>query len=113
MAAIGFANIIFNTLARTVLLLGSDPSMHGRLLALHGLVFLGSTPFGGPLLGWICEAFGARAGLVVAGGTALLAAVVLLPRLRGLRRAVPDAAQEASPADSIPPPGDLRATPGS
>jgi MFS family permease len=113
MAAIGFANIIFNTLARTVLQLGSDPSMHGRLLALHGLVFLGSTPFGGPLLGWICEAFGARAGLVVAGGTALLAAVVLLPRLRGLRRAVPDAAQEASSADSAPPPGDLRTTPGS
>jgi predicted MFS family arabinose efflux permease len=113
MAAIGFANIIFNTLARTVLQLGSDPSMHGRLLALHGLVFLGSTPFGGPLLGWICEAFGARAGLVVAGGTALLAAVVLLPRLRGLRRAVPDAAQEAPSADSAPPPGDLRTTPGS
>jgi MFS family permease len=104
MAAIGFANIIFNTLARTVLQLGSDPSMHGRLLALHGLVFLGSTPFGGPLLGWICEAFGARAGLVVAGGTALLAAVALLPRLRGLRRAVSDAAQEASSADSAPRP---------
>jgi MFS family permease len=113
MAAIGFANIVFNTLARTVLQLGSDPSMHGRLLALHGLVFMGSTPLGGPLLGWICEALGARAGLVVAGATALLAGVALLPRLRGLRRALPAPAEGASAGDAAPPPGDLRATRGS
>ena len=92
MVAIGFANIVFNTLARTVLQLGSNPSMHGRVLALHGLVFLGSTPFGGPLLGWICELFGARAGLLVAGGTALVAGLALLPRLRALRGATDDAA---------------------
>ncbi len=87
LVAIGFVNITFNTLGRTVLLLGSDPSMHGRVLALHGVVFLGSTPFGGPLLGWICEELGARAGLVVAGATALLAAGAVLPRLRRHRRA--------------------------
>ncbi|WP_167761807.1 MFS transporter [Blastococcus sp. CT_GayMR19] len=109
MAAIGFANIIVNTLGRTVLQLGTDPSMHGRVLALHGLVFLGSTPIGGPLLGWICETFGARAGLVVAGGTALAAAVVLLPRLRRLRRAPapepePEQASESPPADPVPRP---------
>jgi MFS family permease len=105
MVAIGFANIVFNTLGRTVLQLGSDPGMHGRVLALHGLVFLGSTPFGGPLLGWVCEAFGARAGLVVAGLAALLAGAVLLPRLRRLRgiAAVPDA-PPAPPPDTIPRP---------
>ena len=85
MVAIGFANIVFNTLGRTILLLGSEPSMHGRVLALHGLVFLGSTPFGGPLLGWICEAYGARAGFVIAGVTSLAAAAWLLPRLRKMR----------------------------
>ena len=89
MVAIGFANIAFNTLGRSVLQLGSDPRMHGRVLALHGLVFLGSTPFGGPLLGWICQAYGARAGLVVAGTTALGAGLLLLPRLRALRGAAP------------------------
>ena len=94
MVAMGFANIVFNTLGRTVLQLGSDPGMHGRVLALHGLVFLGSTPFGGPLLGWICEAFGARAGFLVAGVAALLAGGLLLPRLRARQRrtAVPEAA---------------------
>jgi len=87
MVAMGFVNIVFNTLGRSVLLLGSDPGMHGRVLALHGLVFLGSTPFGGPLLGWICEALGARTGFVVAGLAALAAGVALFPRIRALRRA--------------------------
>jgi MFS family permease len=101
MAVIGFVNIVFNTLARTVLMLGSDPGMHGRVLAFHGMVFLGSTPIGGPLLGWICESYGARAGLVVAGGTALLAGAVLLPRLRRLRRGrtTVTAAPDAQPVD--------------
>jgi MFS family permease len=86
MVALGVVNIVFNTLGRSVLLLGSDPDMHGRVLALHGLVFLGTTPLGGPLLGWICEAFGPRAGFVVAGASALVACAALAPRLRAQRR---------------------------
>ena len=85
MVTVGFANITFNTLARTLLQLGTDRDMHGRVMALHGFIFLGSTPIGGPLLGWVCEMWGPRTGLVVAGGTALAAGVALLPRLRRLR----------------------------
>ncbi|MEX2291607.1 MAG: MFS transporter [Mycobacteriales bacterium] len=103
MVAIGFANIVFNTLGRTVLQLGSDPGMHGRVLALHGLVFLGSTPIGGPLLGWICELFGARAGLLVAGATAVVAGLALFPRLRALRGAVDDPAGQVPPPDTVGP----------
>jgi MFS family permease len=79
--AVGFANLTFNTLARTLLQLSTERAAHGRVLALHSLVFLGTTPLGGPLLGWACEAWGGRAGLVVAGASALLAAVVTLPVL--------------------------------
>jgi MFS family permease len=78
MVGVGITNIIFNTLARTVLLLNSEPEMHGRMMAIHGQVFLGSTPLGGPLIGWLCDLFGARAGFLIAGGTALLAAVLLI-----------------------------------
>jgi MFS family permease len=86
MVTVGFANIMFNTLARTLLQLGTDPGLHGRVMALHGFVFLGSTPIGGPLLGWVCETWGARMGLVVAGVTALLVGAIMLPALRRLRR---------------------------
>lgn len=73
---LGVANFAFNTLTRTVLLLNADPVLLGRVMALYALVFQGSTAVGGPLLGWVCERFGARAGLLVAGGSALLAVAV-------------------------------------
>jgi MFS family permease len=87
MVGVGVTNIIFNTLARSVLLLNSEPDMHGRMMAIHGQVFLGSTPLGGPLVGWLCDLFGARAGFLIAGGTALLAAVLLAGMAYRSRRA--------------------------
>jgi MFS family permease len=104
MVAIGFVNIVFNTLGRTVLQLGSDAGMHGRVLALHGLVFLGSTPFGGPLLGWLCGTYGARAGFVVAGAASLVAPLALLPRVRALRGAAQVARGPAPPPATVPRP---------
>jgi MFS family permease len=89
MVSIGITNIIFNTVARSVLLLNSEPGMHGRMMAIHGQVFLGSTPIGGPLVGWLCELWGARAGFLIAGGTALLACVFLLSITYRTRHATP------------------------
>jgi MFS family permease len=81
LALLGIANICVNTLGRTLLMVHSPPSMHGRVLALHGLVFLGSTPFGGLLLGWVCEVTGARTGLLLAAVTALLVSAAVARRL--------------------------------
>jgi predicted MFS family arabinose efflux permease len=61
--------------------------MHGRVMALHGFVFLGTTPVGAPLLGWVCEQWGPRIAMAVAGVTAVVAALAVLPQLRRLRRA--------------------------
>src|SRR5204863_9034376 len=47
----------------------------GRVMALYSVVFLGSTPIGGPLTGWLSEAIDPRAGLVLAGAAGLVAAV--------------------------------------
>ncbi len=89
MVGVGITNIIFNTLARSVLLLNSEPEMHGRMMAIHGQVFLGSTPIGGPLVGWLCELWGARAGFLIAGGTALMAAALLVRSAYRTRHSVP------------------------
>jgi MFS family permease len=64
---LGVGSITFLTSATAIVQLESAPSMRGRVLALQGMVFLGSTPIGGPLLGWICEAFGARWGIALGG----------------------------------------------
>jgi hypothetical protein len=60
--------------------------MRGRVMALYSVVFLGSTPIGGPLVGWLAEAAGPRAGLVLGGGAALAAG--LAARLAFRRMAV-------------------------
>jgi MFS family permease len=96
LVAVGVSNILFNTLARTLLQLHSDPVMQGRVMAVHGLLFLGTTPIGGPLLGWVCAAWGSPWAWVVGGGTALLAAAaVVRPMWR-----VEDPAAQPVPASS-------------
>jgi len=70
----GFASMVFMTQSTAIVQVRSDPAMRGRVLALQAIVFLGSTPIGGPLLGLICDAWGARAGLVLGGLSALAAA---------------------------------------
>jgi predicted MFS family arabinose efflux permease len=85
-ALLGLANIQVNTLARTILQVGSAPGMQGRVMAIHGMVFLGGTPIGGPLAGLLCELWGARTAMVLAGAACLLGALAVWPVLR--RRAV-------------------------
>ena len=72
---IGAASITFIAAANTMLQLTARPDMRGRVMALHGIVFLGSTPIGAPLIGWISENFGARVGLATGAGLSLLAAL--------------------------------------
>jgi MFS family permease len=71
----GFATLTFSTAANTTVQLAATPSMRGRVMALYLIVFLGGTPLGSPLIGWIAEAFGPRWSLVT-GGVASVAAAV-------------------------------------
>jgi MFS family permease len=69
--AMGVASITFMTSSTAIVQLRSVPHMRGRVLALQAMVFLGSTPIGGPIIGAISETFGARYAL----GLGALAAV--------------------------------------
>jgi MFS family permease len=51
----------------------SPSAMRGRVLALQSVVFIGSTPIGGPFVGWISDTFGPRWGMGVGGIAALVA----------------------------------------
>lgn len=74
MALVGFFSINFLSLGNVLLQLESDPSMRGRVMALWAVAFLGSTPIGGPIIGWIGEHIGPRWGLAVGGVAAIAAA---------------------------------------
>ena len=95
---LGLVNIQVNTLTRTMLQLGSSPHMQGRVMAIHGVVFLGGTPVGGPLAGLLCELWGARFAMVLAGAACLLVAIAVVPVLRRGREAVPGPADPTSTA---------------
>jgi MFS family permease len=71
---VGFFSIAFMTAAGAVMQVRADPVMRGRVFALHAIVIIGSTPIGAPLLGYICDTYGSRAGVAVGGLAALVAA---------------------------------------
>lgn len=73
---VGAASIRFIATANAALQLGAAPHMRGRVMALWGVAFLGSTPLGGPLVGWIGQAYGARTALAVGGLAAIVASVL-------------------------------------
>jgi hypothetical protein len=54
--------------------LDTSAEMQGRIGALQSITLVGSTPIGSPIVGWVCERFGARAGLALGAGAAFVAA---------------------------------------
>jgi MFS family permease len=104
MVALGAASIVFFVTANSTLQLTARPEMRGRVMALYGMVFLGTTPIGSPIAGWVGEHLGARVGLAAGGAIALATGVLglwLLARARGMVGTAgpgPSAGERALPA---------------
>lgn len=71
---VGAASVVFAASVNSFLQLAVAPHMRGRVMALYSVVFLGSTPIGGPLTGWIAGSAGPRTALALGGLVALGAA---------------------------------------
>jgi MFS family permease len=93
LAGVGAASVTFSAGVNSSLQLAAAPEMRGRVMALYSVVFLGSTPIGGPITGWLADATGPRSSLVLAGIAALAGGFLLW---RGLIRR-PAAARPAEP----------------
>jgi predicted MFS family arabinose efflux permease len=82
---LGLSSITFLVASTAIVQMKSAPEMRGRVLALQAMLFLGSTPVGGPIVGWVADELGARysvgLGAVAAVGAGLwgLAAVRRAP----------------------------------
>ncbi len=84
----GAAALTFMVAANSFVQLGIDPTMRGRVMALYFMAFMGGTPVGAPVVGWIGETLGAPVGLIAGGGIVAVAALALALigiRQRGLR----------------------------
>jgi MFS family permease len=83
----GVALISFSTLANSSIQLSVPADMRGRVMGIYMLVFLGGTPLGSPLTGWVAEQFGTRVSMVAGAGISVLATLavgVVLARRRGV-----------------------------
>jgi MFS family permease len=86
----GLTSIAFLTASTAIVQLLADPAYRGRVLALQAMVFLGSTPIGGPIVGWISDLGGPRAGVAVGGLACLVAAAYGYRSLKGVPVAGPE-----------------------
>jgi MFS family permease len=71
---LGAVSVTFAAGVNSSMQLAASPSMRGRVMSLYSVVFLGSTPIGAPIVGWLAQAASPRAGLALGGAAALLAA---------------------------------------
>jgi MFS family permease len=97
---LGVASIAFQATGNSMLQVHSDPELRGRVMALYGVVFLGTTPIGAPIVGWVSEQFGPRAGLAL-GGAAILVTLVAFAGWRWIARRNPGS-RDPSPALANP-----------
>ena len=86
----GLAMLTVTTATNSSVQLGVAPTMRGRVMALYLVCFMGGTPVGAPIIGWVAGVAGPRWGLVGGGLVCLLSAAAiaaLLARHRGMRPA--------------------------
>ncbi|MFF5857843.1 MFS transporter [Streptomyces sp. NPDC012751] len=91
MVPIGMFGMTVNVTANTAVQMATDPAMRGRVMALFMMVFMGGTPLGAPVVGWITDTYGARIGFAAGGVVSVVAAGAIglvLSRIGGLRLSV-------------------------
>src|SRR5205823_8210555 len=86
---LGVNSIAFLTASTAIVQIEAAPEMRGRVLALQAMLFLGSTPIGGPIVGWVSEQFGARWGIGVGALAAVVAGAWGMARARRLGPELP------------------------
>ncbi|MGV9315561.1 MFS transporter [Streptomyces sp. NPDC003691] len=85
---IGMFGLTVNVTANASIQMATDPAVRGRVMSLFMMVFVGGTPLGAPLVGWLTDAYGPRIGFAAGGAVSLLAALtvgVILARSAGVR----------------------------
>lgn len=73
-AAVGAASVAYMTATTAIAQVRTDPGMIGRVLAIQTVLLIGTTPIGGPILGAISDAAGARIPILMGGLAAVAAA---------------------------------------
>lgn len=93
---IGLSALTLITSANAYMQLHTEPGVRGRVMALYMMIFMGGTPVGAPVIGWMGEAFGARWTLIL-GGLLTIAGIALASLLFARAKGVTFAQLHAQP----------------
>lgn len=83
---VGLSALTLMTSANATMQLSVSPEMRGRVMALYMAVFMGGTPIGAPIIGWVGAQFGARWTIGVGGISALATAAAAVLWALGAKR---------------------------
>jgi MFS family permease len=100
----GALSIAFIATANSTIQLQVEPTMRGRVMALYAIGFLGTTPIGAPLVGWISQTSSPRVALLVGAVATVTASTLILFRHRYEHRrvaAMPKEVGEAVPGTEL------------
>ena len=86
---VGWASVSFIAIGNSTIQLSAEPSMRGRVIALWQVAFQGTTPVGGPAIGWIIAVTSPRTGLAVGGASCFVAALGGIALARRSRSSAP------------------------
>lgn len=75
---VGFTALTFMTTANAMVQTTVAPSVRGRVMALYMAIFMGGTPVGAPVVGWLANVLGPRWGCFLGGSSGLIAAAIAL-----------------------------------
>ncbi len=73
----GLSMLTITTAANSSVQLGTDPVLRGRVMALYLMCFMGGTPIGAPVIGWVCGVLGPRWGMIGGGALSALFSVAI------------------------------------
>jgi len=72
----GLTSLVMITTANAFVQMSVSGEMRGRVMALYMCIFMGGTPLGAPILGWVAEQWGARWTLIGGGALTVLGTIV-------------------------------------
>lgn len=72
----GVTALTLITSANALVQMSTDTAVRGRVMALYLAIFMGGTPIGAPMLGWVAERYGARWTMIGGGALTMLGTLV-------------------------------------
>ena len=75
---VGLSALTLLTTANATVQMTVAPAMRGRVMALYMAIFMGTTPIGAPIVGWIGEAWGPRWTILFGGLVSMVAAAAAI-----------------------------------